>query len=295
MQADSARRFIFEHLPIRGAYVELSNVWQTIAAQKEYPDGVRQFLGELLVANILITSNIKREGKIITQISENPKVDLVVSECSNDFKVRATAKFAAGVHKDSQPSYSDCVSQGLLAISVDSASEGKVYQSLVLLSGHDLSEALNGYMLQSEQLRSLFIIAYINNKIVGFMLQQLPGEVNHQNDDINRVFMLANTLTQHELLHTEIDELLSKLFHEDDLVLFEAHKVEFSCTCSHDRVLGMLRNLGKEEVMNILHSAGNIEVTCDFCNTHYVFNAQDVDDIFAALRVEIDNISQAVH
>ena len=92
MEKSHVRRFIFDKLPIHGAYVELTDVWQTIAVQKEYPDGIKQVLGELLVSNILLTTNVKLKGKIIAQIQNNPKVDLIVSECSNGFQVRATAK-----------------------------------------------------------------------------------------------------------------------------------------------------------------------------------------------------------
>lgn len=289
------QRFIFDKLPIRGACVDLTDVWQTIAAQKEYTTGIRQVLGELMAANILMMSNVKLHGKIIAQIQDNPKLDLVVSECDHDMHVRATAKFERSVHEDNQVNYNDCIKQGTLVISIDSNNDGKVYQSVVALAGHDLSQVLTEYMLQSEQLRTLFVIAYSESRVVGFMLQQLPDQAGLHDDDINRIFMLADTLTQSELLHYDLNNILHRLFNEDDIVLFDVQKVQFKCTCGRERVSNMLRSLGQEEALSIIADEGSITVTCDFCNTVYSFNEQDVQDMFSTLCVDIECISQEIH
>lgn len=289
------RRFIFDKLPLRGVYVVLSDVWTTIVEQKEYPDSIKQILGELLSANVLMTSNLKLKGKITVQIQDNPKLDLVVSECSNDLIVRATAKFSKSIHEDNQISYLDCLAKGALVISIDSKGDGKLYQSVIALPGLDLSEVLNEYMLQSEQLKSIFILACSEDKVVGFMLQQLPDHAGNYIDDINRIFMLANTLTKGELMHEDIVLILHKLFNEDDIVLYEPHPVKFSCTCSRAKVSNMLRSIGKEEAHSIILEQGKIEVTCDFCNTNYIFDINDVNNIFSMLCVDMESISQEIH
>lgn len=295
MERSFVRRFLFDQLPVRGAYVELTDVWLTISAQKEYPDGIRQFLGELIAANILMTSSMKLQGKVIAQINDNPKVDLVVSECTHDLKVRATAKFSVGTHKDAQVSYKDCASGGILVISVDSSTDKKRYQSVAVLANHDLATALDEYMIQSEQLKSLFVLVYTESKIVGLMLQQLPDHADKYVDEVARIFVLAGTLTRDELLRDEIDVLLQKIFAEDDIVIFDRQAVTFSCTCSHDKVSGMLLSLGKEEAQSIIAEMGKIEVTCDFCNMHYVFSEQDITDMFSILCVDIESISKEIH
>lgn len=288
------QKFIFDKLPIRGAYVVLDDVWQTISKQKEYPDGIRRVLGEMLIANILLTSHLKLNGKMITQIQDNPKLDLVVSECNNLFDVRATAKFSTSAHADNQVSYADCLANGSLVISIDSERDGKVYQSVVALSGLDVSAMIEEYMLQSEQLKSMFMITYAENKIVAFMLQQLPDHAGVYADDIERIFMLANTLSRQELTHDSLELLLNKLF-EDDIVIFDAYPINFRCSCSREKVSNMLRSLGKEEAHSIIKEQGSIEVTCDFCNTVYKFNTADVDMIFSNIAIDMETISNAIH
>lgn len=289
------QRFIFDKIPMRGAMVDLTDAWQTISGQKDYPDGVQHFLSELIAANVLIAANIKFTGKIIIQINDNKKVGLIVSECTNDLKIRATAKFSENTHKDTQITYKDCVSQGILVISVDTEDSKHRYQSLVPLSNIDLATAIEEYMLQSEQLKSLFLFAYANDRVVGFMLQQLPDHTNKFIDDIERVCLLAETLTHTELLNLNLDVLLKKVFPEDDIMLFGQQNVVFSCTCSLEKVTGMLRSLGHEEALSIIAERGSIEVTCDFCNTCYNFTENDVKNMFSVLCVDIESISNEIH
>ena len=295
MAKSFVRKFIFDKLPIRGAYVELTDTWHTIAAQKEYPDGIRQLLGEMLVSNVLLTTNIKFEGKIIAQIQGNPKLDLLVSECTNALKVRATAKFSEAIHQDNQISYSHCIKAGTLVISIDSNNDGKLYQSVVSLNGHNIEEILTDYMIQSEQLRTIFVIAYSPKKVVGFMIQQLPDIDKKMEDDIERVFFLAETLKHNELITNEINVILSRLFGEDDVILYEPQEIQFSCTCSRERVSNMLRSLGQEEALSIIADEELINVTCDFCNTVYSFDSQNVEDMFKTLCIDIECVSQEVH
>ena len=289
------QKFTFSELPLHGAYVELTHVWQTISSQKEYPYGLLQLLGELLVANILLTTNLKLKGKIIAQIQNNPKFDLVVSECSDDLKVRATAKYEASIHSNNQVNYNDCISFGNLVINIDSNSDGNLYQSVVALSGCVLDEVLTKYMLQSEQLRTRFFIAYSKDRVVGFMLQQLPDQIGDYTDDIDRVFMLVDTLKYNELLSCEINVILGRLFNEDNIVLYDGSPIKFGCTCGIQRVTSMLRNLGYLEALSIIHDEGAITVTCDFCNTVYSFSEIDVQNMFNNLPVDIECVSPEIH
>lgn len=295
MAGSFVHRFAFDQLPLHGAFVELTDVWCNIATQKVYPEGIKRVVGELLAANILLTTNLKLDGKIIAQIQDNPKLDLVVSECSNDLKVRATAKFSSSVHQDSQLSYMDCMRDGSLVITIDSNTSGKMYQSVVALAGYTLDEVLTEYMLQSEQLRTVFIIAYSEKKVVGFMLQKLPDPEEVYNDDIERIFHLAQTIQHHELLVTENSALLKRLFSEDDIILFDAKPVQFSCSCGHNRVVNIIRSLGLEEAQSIIADEGVIKITCDFCNSVYVFTEMDILYMFSNLALDLECISSELN
>ncbi|MCX8515153.1 MAG: hypothetical protein RL017_635 [Pseudomonadota bacterium] len=288
------RKFVFDNIPVKGVFVELTDVWTKIAQQKQYTPSIKQLLGELLTANILFTSNIKLDGKIVTQIHEIPNLDLVVSECSNQYKVRATAKYK----EDSiiaSLNYTDIVKSGRLVISIDSNSDGKLYQSIVELANKELAVIINDYMKQSEQLNSLVLISYTENRIVGLMLQQLPDIDNLHENNIEQIFLLAKTIKQHELLDFKLEVLLSKVFATENVVLYEKEIVVFECSCSNEKVANMLRAIGIEEVMSIITEDKVIAVTCDFCNTEYKYLEQDIQVVFNNLTIDQECVSTEIN
>ena len=137
-------------------------------------------------------------------------------------------------------------------------------------------------MLQSEQLETRLWLATDGEQACGFLLQRLPDNVAEDTDAWNRTLNLANTLKPDELLKLPAREILHRLFHEEDLRLFDARPVAFRCTCSRERVANLLRLLGLDEVHSILEEQGKIAVDCEFCNRHYQFDAVDAEQLFAA-------------
>lgn len=284
MQASFFQKFLFDKLPIKGSYVVLDDCWQIIKSQREYPVALQQLMGELLTANVLLTNNLKLDGKVICQIQDNPHFNLVVSECSNTGDVRATAKYTA--QDEALLDYASCLTAGRLVVSIDSKSDGQMYQSIIAFNGNSVSDILNNYMSQSEQLKTWFMIAYSQNKIVGLMLQQLPDVHAMFSNEIERVFMLAETLTNHELATDKFETLLYKLFNEDDVRVLPQHHVNFACSCSHSRVADVLRSLGTDELKAIIAEQGSIKVDCDYCNAEYRFSEVELEQFIMQLSVE---------
>lgn len=284
MTTSFLQKFMFEQLPIKGAIVVLEDSWQTIAAQRDYPNGLKQLLGELMAANVLMTSNLKLDGKVICQIQDNPHFNLVVSECSNNLEIRATAKFT--VNDEALLNYNDYLDKGRLVVSIDSKADGNIYQSIIAFNGDMVGDILNNYMAQSEQLKSWFLIAYSEKRIVGFMLQQLPDPLQQAQEEIERVFMLANTLTLHELMNNNVAQILFKLFNEDNVRLLNEYPVTFKCSCSHKRVSQILRNLGKDELSHLIQTQGDIVVDCDYCGAEYRFSQKELEQFVLQLSIE---------
>ena len=150
-------------------------------------------------------------------------------------------------------------------------------------------------MLQSEQLDTKLILAADDDIAAGLLIQRLPlegeGNLGTRNEDeiglsehYNRIAHLASTLTREELLGLDVDTILRRLFWEEDLRRFEPLKdltaPRFACTCSRERVAGMLRNLGREEIDSIIAEQGQVDIGCDFCGLHYHFDPVDVGEVF---------------
>jgi molecular chaperone Hsp33 len=88
-------------------------------------------------------------------------------------------------------------------------------------------------------------------------------------------------VTARELLGLPCRDLLRLLFREDDIRLFEGTPVFFQCSCSRERVAGILQALGGEEVQALLRERGDVEVRCEFCNRAWRFDAVDVAGLFS--------------
>jgi molecular chaperone Hsp33 len=192
------------------------------------------------------------------------------------------------------------LNQGRCAITLDPKDKQpgqQPYQGVVSLHGdkreklEKISEVLEHYMLQSEQLDTRLILAANDKVAAGLLIQRMPmqGEGNlekSREDDIgldesfNRIAIFAQSLKREELLELDADTILHRLFWEDKLLRFEPHHPKFACTCSRERVSGMLRNLGVQEVESILAEREQIEVGCDFCGVQYRFDPVDAAQIF---------------
>ena len=310
-------KFLFEGLPVRGAIVRLTDAWQEIlkrrAANNEtgaYPAPVSELLGQMSAAAVLMQANIKFNGALVLQVFGDGPVKLAVVEVQPDFGVRATATLQGDVAADA--SLSQMVNQnndGRCAITLDPLDRmpgQQPYQGVVPLFGDQkeklekLSEVLEHYMLQSEQLDTTLVLAANMDVAAGVLIQRLPleGAANlagkydsvereaalGQSEDYNRISILAKSLKAEELLGLDIETVLHRLFWEEPLLRFEPLVGEtgpkFRCSCSRERVGRMIKGLGVEEVESILSERDNIEVGCEFCGKQYHFDPVDAASLF---------------
>lgn len=275
-QLDQVRRFLFEHNPIRGQHVTLDSCWQQIVEQSEAEGAALVLLGQALTAATLLVETLKINGSISLQIRGKGAVHLLVAEATSRGTIRGVVRQNADI--DEQQSLQQIFDSDKLVITIHNGN-GKPHQGIVPLTGNELSVALQSYFDQSEQLPTRIWLACDRDSASGLLLQRLPAE-SPDEDAWNRLLALADTTRQEELLGLEAPQLLHRLFHEEDLRLFEPAAVTFACTCSSDRIRDMLVSLGKTEVESILKDEGEIAVTCEFCNASYVYDAVDLALLF---------------
>lgn len=282
---DVLHRFMLEKAGVRGVLVRLGASWREIASRVEYPQALRDTLGQTVAASALLTGNIKFDGALSLEFKSQGAVRLLFSECTDKGRLRGLARF-------DENTLGDTVNLGqmddeLLAITVGSAERGR-YQGIVdLADTTHIGEALERYFRQSEQLPTRILLAADGEQAVGLMLQPVPGEGGHDAaeedaDAWDRIGALTSTLGSAEMLATLPEDLLYRLYHEETVRLYEPKPLAFGCTCSRDRVEGMLRGLGREEVEATLDDRnGEIEVICEFCATRYTFDRVDAEQLLS--------------
>ncbi|CAM4348684.1 Hsp33 family molecular chaperone HslO [Comamonas aquatilis] len=319
-------KFIFDGLPVRGAIVRLTDAWQEVLQRRAgnsetggYPAAVSALLGEMTAAGVLMQSNIKFNGALVFQVMGDGPVKLAVTEVQSDMGLRTTATLAGDVQDMDAALNAPLASLvnlhggGRCAVTLDPKDRlpgQQPYQGVVPLHNMDgkkferLADALQFYMVQSEQLDTVMVLAANDKVAAGLMVQRMPvkGEANlaaatesgaaeHDaqglNEEYNRIAVLAGSLTQEELLTLDVETILRRLFWEEKLLRFAAQPDEkaprFACTCSRERVSAMLTSLGEDEIESIVTERGHIEVGCDFCGQQYQFDAVDAAQLFTAV------------
>jgi len=276
--SDTLQRFLFEHAPIRGEFVQLSATWQAVTERHDYPPPLRRALGELMAAGALLAATLKFDGRVLLQLQGSGPVKLIVVECAAGNALRATAKWEGDV---TDGNLRALLGDGRFAISLlpDSGQQG--YQGIVDLEADSIAAALEHYMAASEQIETRLWLACDEHRAAGLLIQKLPERGDADLDAWPRIGHLAGTVQPLELLGLAPQILLRRLFHEEDLRVFEPKPVYFRCSCSTERVTGMLRMLGRDEVHSVIAERGEVEVRCEFCNRRYAFDAVDSEQIFA--------------
>lgn len=276
---DSLERFVFEYAPIQGRIVHLDATWRAVLERRAYPDPVRDLLGELMAASALLTATLKFDGRMVMQVKGDGPVKLLVVECSSERAMRAVAQWNGDVPTGTP---SELLGNGQLVITIDPLNGKERYQGVVELEGDSIAHILEGYFARSEQLATRLWLAADGEKAAGMLLQRLPDQESPDQDAWERATHLGSTLTREELLALAAKDILHRLYHEEDIRLFQRVPVSFRCTCSRSRVEGALRMLGDAEVRSILLEKGKVDVDCEFCGNHYEFDAVEVEQLFAA-------------
>lgn len=276
--SDSIRRFLFEGAPIRGEIVQLDATWRAVLDRHEYPPLLRQLLGEMMAASALLAATLKFDGAMLVQVHGTGALKLLVVECTSAGTLRATAKWD-GIPEDA--GFASLLRDARCAITLIQPDGSQSYQGVVEVLGDSVSEMLVHYMRHSEQIETTLQVSANDQRAAGLLLQRLPEVPDDDDDRWNRVRVLADTVRPDELLALAPVDVVRRLFHEEDVRLFEPQPLAFRCSCSTARVESMLRMLGPEEVESVLAEQGHVEVTCEFCNRTYRFDPVDAAQLFS--------------
>lgn len=284
-EQDFRAKFIFESLAIRGEVVRLETTVQTVLAKYDYPVPLQNLLGEALAAAALLAGTLKFEGLLALQARGDGPLTLLMAECAHDGRLRAIARYNGEVADMPLVHLLGAGHGGYLAITIDpqttDGAPGQRYQGIVPLDGLSLAECIEHYFRQSEQLDTRLWLVTGNGRAAGLLLQKLPeGHGARPDADAwNRLCRLTDTLTAPELLGLSAEHLLQRLYNEEDVRLFDADSLYFTCSCTAERVVQALRSLGPTELRSIIAEQGRIDVTCEFCNETRTFHAGDFPDL----------------
>lgn len=305
---DQLKKYLLPDHSTRVQAVRLTSAWQAGLVHQHYPECVQRLLGELVSAAVLLASNIKFDGALVLQLQGDGPIALIVVECTAALSIRATVTLREGHEIPSDGTLQSLLNphgQGRFVVVLDpnrDTTDLEPYQGVVPLEGDTVAQVLELYMRNSEQLDTRMWLASDADNSAGLLLQRLPnhgGTPDHDQDTHDetwsRICHLASTVKQNELLSLDTDTLIHRLFWEEDLIVYEPNDVRWHCPCTRERVAGMLRMLGREEIADILSERESIDIACNFCGKPYQFDAIDCASLFVENLGTAPGSDRSVH
>lgn len=278
---DTMQRFIFDDTDVRGELVQLQQSYQQALDKHDYTAPVARLLGDFLSAAALLSATLKFDGTLTLQARSEGQVPLIMAEATSTGKLRGIARDAEDA---SSEDFQTLLSNGKLAITITPA-KGQRYQGIVPLDGANLAECLEHYFQQSEQLATRLWFASDQQRSTGMLLQELPAseaiDADTRVEQWQHLTHLAQTITEQELLGLDTETLLHRLYHQEQVRLFEPSELSFQCSCSEQRTANAVKAIGQQEAEAIIEEQGAISIHCEFCHHHYRFDSDSIKVIFS--------------
>ncbi|MCL7715723.1 Hsp33 family molecular chaperone HslO [Stenotrophomonas mori] len=280
--SDLLVRFLLPEAGVRGVHVQLAASLGEILSHGDYPPTAKRLLGEACVASALFTGHVKIDGRLSIQLRSGSALRTLFSECTSAGTLRGIAQLEDG--QDAPADLAQLGEDALLAITIENPGldprEPQRYQSLVALQGDSLDDAFEDYFRHSEQLPTRLLLAAEGGRAAGLLLQKLPGDQG-DDDGWTRAGALFDTLGREELLALDGHGLLHRLFHEEQVTTVGDKQLRFGCSCSRERVAGMLQALGEDEARAAAAATGGqVDVRCEFCGRTYHFPLSEFGVLF---------------
>lgn len=282
---DTLQRFLFDGTDIRGEITSLRSSYQEMTVIQNYPPKIRDLFGEFLAAASLIGASLKYPGLISVQATGDGPVSMIMAECNQKQQLRGIVRgnFEEQTldHDLDITGLLSFLGTGTLAITIE-PEKGERYQGVVPLESDTLSRCLEFYFEQSVQLPTKIKLASSSSRASGILIQQMPetNATSQNQGDWQHFSSLLSTLKPEEQITLSHNEQLFRLFHQDDVRLFESQSISFFCSCSLKRIERALISIGLEELLTTCKEHGLIRITCEFCDKEYQFSKDQIIQIF---------------
>lgn len=305
---DIVQPFQLEASGLRGRVVRLGHSLDAMLEAHAYPESVSSLVAETAATALLLSSMLKYEGVFTLQTSGDGPVKTLVADVTSAGAVRCYAGFDEDMVKamesaEKRPDHGPYAGfdlghmggKGYLAFTVDQGEHMERYQGIVALSGPTLTDTVQHYFNQSEQIGTSLKVAAGRDetgrwRAGAIMLQRMPDPsaavsgsdtvlplrpdlIEAKEEDWSRSSILLQSVTDKELTNPSLHshELLVRLFHEEGVRIFETTPVVNKCRCSSDRVSRVLATLSDDDRAHAAKD-GIIEMKCEFCSKTYRFD-----------------------
>lgn len=284
---DQLLGFTIPERDCRGRVVRLGPVLDQILAAHAYPPRIKQVLAEALVLAALMGGLLKEQDDQLSIQAQGK--DGVISLLACDYRngeLRGYLQFDPAEFDTlgADPTLAELFGEGYLAITFDIAASEQRYQGVVALEGASLSEVIEGYFAQSEQVPTLIrtsVKTGASGNIAGGMLvQHLPdGEEGRERRHVRfdephwqHISVLGGSLKPSEIVEQalSLEQLVWRLYHEEaEIRVSPGPLLSRGCRCTLQHFEQVLSRFPKAERREMADENGVILVDCEFCSRQF--------------------------
>ncbi len=293
---DSILPFQLDKADIKGRMARLDGTLDEILGQHNYPIEVAAMVAEAAMLTAMIGQNIALRWKLSLQIRGDGPIRLIATDYyaptakGEPAQIRAYASYDADRLAGAGTPF-EKIGKGMFAVLIDQGADTTPYQGITPLAGGSLTTCAEAYFAQSEQLPTRFSVSIaqadagdgLQWRAGGIMLQHMPkaaddDRLDDDGDNWNRAMILLDSVETTEMIgpHVSPDQLLVRLFHEENPRVYDAQMVRFGCTCGAEKVRQAMSIYSAKDIKHMTTEQGTVTADCQFCGAHYVFDPGDL-------------------
>lgn len=158
-----------------------------------------------------------------------------------------------------------------------------------LVSG-EIAEDLTYYFATSEQIPTSVALGVLMNKdntvrqAGGFIIQMMPFAQEEVIAALETRLKEFSSVTSHLDAGETPEDMMKKLFEGFDMEIEDKVPTQFYCNCSKERVSKAVISVGKKDLQEMIAEGKPIEVNCHFCNSHYTFTVEEMEEMLKAAK-----------
>lgn len=244
-------------------------------------------LGRALTITTIMGAMLKGEDSLTTTISGNGPIGQIVSDANAKGDVRA---YVTNPHVDfplneaGKLDVSRAVGEGLLSVVKDQGLKDYFTGQVPIISG-EISEDFTYYFANSEQIPSSVGAGVLIDPEAhvlaagGFILQIMPGADEDVINELEKSIASLPQLSHFIEAGNNAEAIAKQLIPESSLQILEKMSVQFTCTCSKERMLRAIKGLGEAEIQSMIDQDHGAEVTCHFCNEVYDVTEEELQHL----------------
>ena len=150
-----------------------------------------------------------------------------------------------------------------------------------LVSG-EIAEDLTYYYAASEQVPSsvgLGVLMEKDNHVKqagGFIIQVMPNADDAVIDRLEKRLGEVDSVTKLLEQGMTPEDIIRYLMDGMDIDFLDTIPTQYHCNCSRERVSRAIASIGRKDLQEMIDAGEPVEVNCDFCGSHYLFDTEDL-------------------